>query len=140
MSYLKKDIAQLLDAPPSSTSFLCRKLGVEPDDNGAYSYAGACALLAAEELRQRGLSFALSGAAGRALREEIGELISDPTRESWLLISDDGETPAARVAANAGELVDYVQEDDVILKARPLAERGLAAIRDAKRAKREPAN
>lgn len=141
MSYLKKDIAQLLDAPPSSTSFLCRRLGVEPDcSDGTYSYCGAAALVAACELRDRGLSFALSGAAGRALRAEIGELIADPSRESWIMLDHDGDTPAARIASSAAELIDHVQEDDVILKCRPLAERALASIRDAKRVTREAAN
>jgi hypothetical protein len=141
MGFMQKDLARLTDRPQSSMSFLARRLGVPPDDGSDYSLAGAAGLLAAEELRQRGLSFALAGSAGRALREEVGALIADPARESWLMLDHDGDGEAhARIAANAGELVDHVQEDDIVLKCRPLAERALAAIRDAKKVKREVAN
>ena len=140
MGYLQKDLAALLDAPASSTSFLVRRLGIEPDDQGGFSYAAAVGLVAARELRDRGLSFELAAAAARGLREEVSELIRDPERRSWLLLDDTDGVPACRIAPDPQTLIDAVREDDVVIQARPLAERALAAIRDAKKAKREVAN
>ena len=140
MGYLQKDLAALLDTPASSTSFLVRRLGIEPDDQGGYSYAAAVGLVAARELRERGLSFGLAGAAARGLREELPELIRDHERQSWLLLDDANGTPACRIAPDAEALIDAVREDDVGIQARPLAERALAAIRDAKHAKHAVAN
>ena len=140
MGYLQKDLAALLDAPASSTSFLVRRLGIEPDDQGGFSYAAAVGLVAARELRERGMGFSLAGAAARGLREEVPALIRDPERRSWLLLDHDGDMPACRIAPDAETLIDAVRQDDIVIQARPLAERALAAIRDAKKAKREVAN